>query len=219
MKLFRHYKNKFYTYVGTVCHSETQEELVLYETRYESRSGKTWVRPKSMFFESVVHEGVVQPRFAPLELEVRCVTEFTADDIALVASLSREILGDGDTAEIEARLRDHERPLLVLGAIEGRPVGFKLGYEAWEKCHYSWLGGVLPDYRGLGFAARLMNAQHAWAFAHGYERVRTKTLNRWRGMLLLNIREGFQIIATEAGSRGLKIVLEKELASAATTPK
>ncbi len=33
MKLFRHYKNKPYKYIGTAKHSETLEDMVIYETR------------------------------------------------------------------------------------------------------------------------------------------------------------------------------------------
>jgi len=47
-----------------VRHSETLEPLVLYRPLYK-RSGD-WVRPYAMFFESVVIDGVLQPRFARL---------------------------------------------------------------------------------------------------------------------------------------------------------
>ena len=40
MKLYHHYKNKPYTYLGLARHSETLEEMVIYETRYENDRGK-----------------------------------------------------------------------------------------------------------------------------------------------------------------------------------
>ena len=62
---FRHYKGGEYEYIGTVRHSETEEELVLYRPLY-NESG-LWVRPKSMFFENVTVDGKTMPRFAEIE--------------------------------------------------------------------------------------------------------------------------------------------------------
>lgn len=50
---FQHYKGGKYRFLGIVRHSETLEELVLYETLYENELGKLWVRPKKMFFEKL----------------------------------------------------------------------------------------------------------------------------------------------------------------------
>ncbi len=61
--LYEHYKGKPYKVHGVVRHSETLEELVLYETLYENPSGKMWVRPKKMFLESVEINGKRRPRF------------------------------------------------------------------------------------------------------------------------------------------------------------
>lgn len=61
--IYEHYKGKRYRIHGIVRHSETLEELVLYETLYENDLGKHWVRPKKMFFETVQVNGVSIPRF------------------------------------------------------------------------------------------------------------------------------------------------------------
>lgn len=60
---YQHYKGMLYKVHGLVRHSETLEELVLYETLYDNPQGKMWVRPKQMFMETVVIEGKPQPRF------------------------------------------------------------------------------------------------------------------------------------------------------------
>jgi hypothetical protein len=60
---YKHYKGNFYRVHGVVRHSETLEELVMYETLYENRLGRMWVRPMAMFLESVVIDGVKRPRF------------------------------------------------------------------------------------------------------------------------------------------------------------
>lgn len=58
--VYRHYKGGLYEVLGGARHSETEEELVV----YTSASGEWWVRPKSMFFESVTVDGASVPRFA-----------------------------------------------------------------------------------------------------------------------------------------------------------
>lgn len=63
---YRHYKGKFYEVIGTVRHSETLEELVLYKALYDSPEfGKDqlWVRPLKMFLENVEIGGKLIPRF------------------------------------------------------------------------------------------------------------------------------------------------------------
>lgn len=62
-RIFRHYKGMLYKWIGEARHSETLEELVVYETLYDNPLGKIWVRPKAMFFESVEINGRRVPRF------------------------------------------------------------------------------------------------------------------------------------------------------------
>ena len=62
---YRHYKGKLYELVGAVRHSETLEPLALYRPLYGE--GAMWVRPWAMFFETVVVDGVTQPRFARVD--------------------------------------------------------------------------------------------------------------------------------------------------------
>ncbi len=65
-KQYQHYKGKKYLVTGTARHSETLEELVVYECLYENDLGRTWVRPLSMFLEDVTVEGKTVPRFKEL---------------------------------------------------------------------------------------------------------------------------------------------------------
>ncbi len=61
--VYQHYKGKNYIVRDIVRHSETLEELVFYECLYENSLGKLWVRPFSMFLETVTVDGKVLPRF------------------------------------------------------------------------------------------------------------------------------------------------------------
>jgi hypothetical protein len=58
---YRHYKGKEYEVIGVARHSETEEELVVYRTLYGNFD--LWARPKAMFVETVVVDGVEVPRF------------------------------------------------------------------------------------------------------------------------------------------------------------
>jgi hypothetical protein len=59
--LYRHYKGGEYEVVGTVRHSEDLQPMTLYRDLYGERC--LWVRPAAMFNETVVIDGVLQPRF------------------------------------------------------------------------------------------------------------------------------------------------------------
>lgn len=97
----------------------------------------------------------------------------------------------------------------------GELLGFKVGYEDRPRRFYSWLGGVSPAREGEGIGRALIQAQHEWAAREGYRVVRTHTSNGYRRMLLLNIRQGFDVIGTVHPRPGgeMRIVLEKELAT------
>jgi hypothetical protein len=62
---YRHYKGGEYDVVGTVRHSETLEPMTLYRALYGEQG--LWVRPAAMFEETVVIDGVSQPRFRKLD--------------------------------------------------------------------------------------------------------------------------------------------------------
>jgi hypothetical protein len=61
--IYRHFKGKLYKVIDVVRHSETLEQMVLYETQYENELGKLWVRPLPMFTEEIEVNGKKVPRF------------------------------------------------------------------------------------------------------------------------------------------------------------
>lgn len=60
---YQHFKGGLYRVLGVAKHSETLEELVVYEALYDAPLGKLWVRPKEMFLEEVEVDGNKIPRF------------------------------------------------------------------------------------------------------------------------------------------------------------
>lgn len=64
---YEHYKGKRYKVIGVARHSETLEELVVYQALYGENG--LWVRPLEMFFENVEINGKQTPRFKYLNKE------------------------------------------------------------------------------------------------------------------------------------------------------
>lgn len=62
---YRHYKGRDYEVIGVARHSETEESLVVYRCLYGDHS--LWVRPLSMFRETVQVAGEDVPRFARVD--------------------------------------------------------------------------------------------------------------------------------------------------------
>ncbi|MCA9014921.1 MAG: DUF1653 domain-containing protein [Planctomycetaceae bacterium] len=58
---YRHYKGNDYLVIEMARHSETEEEMVVYRQDYGERG--LWVRPKTMFLETVEVDGRQVPRF------------------------------------------------------------------------------------------------------------------------------------------------------------
>lgn len=58
---YRHYKGNEYEVIGEGTHTETEEKLVVYKALYAPYT--IWVRPFTMFFDSVVVEKQTIPRF------------------------------------------------------------------------------------------------------------------------------------------------------------
>ncbi|WP_413376367.1 GNAT family N-acetyltransferase [Alkalihalobacillus sp. 1P02AB] len=110
------------------------------------------------------------------------------------------------------KLRQQSNILIHLAYNNNQLVGYKIGYELTEEKFYSWLGGVDPHYRNYGIASTLMKMQHDLLIEYGYQIVQTKTMNKWRNMLILNIKNGFDVLETYTDKKGMhKIILEKKL--------
>ncbi len=64
---YQHYKGKEYLVVGIAKHSETLEDLVIYESLYDNETSKLWVRPLRNFLAEVNVDGQILPRFKFIE--------------------------------------------------------------------------------------------------------------------------------------------------------
>ena len=62
---YRHFKGGEYRLLGIATHSETMENMVVYQALYGERG--LWVRPAAMWTEIVEKEGYHGPRFVYVE--------------------------------------------------------------------------------------------------------------------------------------------------------
>ena len=62
---YRHYKGNLYEVIGVAKHSETEEQMVIYKCLYGDFS--LWVRPLTMFLDTIPVDGDLVPRFAKVE--------------------------------------------------------------------------------------------------------------------------------------------------------
>ena len=62
--IYKHAKTgNEYRVICLAKHSETLADMVVYKALYENEKSKFWVRPASMFIETVTNNGVETPRF------------------------------------------------------------------------------------------------------------------------------------------------------------
>ena len=62
--LWKYFKGNLYRVMYVALHSETGEEMVVYQALYGQRG--MWVRPASMWLEHVERDGYSGPRFVRL---------------------------------------------------------------------------------------------------------------------------------------------------------
>ena len=116
-------------------------------------------------------------------------------ELPLIAELYTDVFRPAHDVEFfRRRLIGRHNSLLLVANVEGRPVGFATGFELKPTVYFSWLLGVVPDYRRSGIASQLMDAQFSWAAEHHYESVRMECFNGHRAILHMAIELCFDIV-------------------------
>ncbi len=198
--------------MGTVRHSETLEELVLYKTRYENAHGPVWVRPKEMFFEKIEKDGQSIFRFEPIHFDIKETTQISAENRSDIQAVAEKCFKQFDIEKLNKKLKANSHTHLLIAFDGSVPIGFKLGFILGEATFDSWLGGVIPEYHGLGVASELLVKQHLWVANNKIKKIKTKSQNHFHEMIRLNLKHGFEIVGTEAGPNNeIKVLFEKTL--------
>jgi GNAT superfamily N-acetyltransferase len=108
----------------------------------------------------------------------------------------------------------HRLHLALVAEKGGELLGFKVGYQ-WDTpaTFYSWMGGVIPEFRGKGIATALAEEQERWAKARGFTSVFFKTRNHFPSMIQFGIKRGFKIVDFQPKGvvEDYRIVLHKNL--------
>jgi GNAT superfamily N-acetyltransferase len=136
---------------------------------------------------------------------------FSAEFEQQLSELSRVVFTQRYPDDLDWRLARMPDATVTVARAGDALVGFKVGYAVTKTRYYSWLGGVHPDFRRQGIAAKLMDAQHTWVREAGYSAVETATTPENRTMLALNLRHGFTVIGNYTRD-GMRVLLAKKVA-------
>ncbi len=115
-------------------------------------------------------------------------------------------------------LPEFEKRLSVEGSVifaaldQGKIVGYFVGYPKGEY-FYSWILGVLPEYRGHRIATELMDLAENHAREQGFKKMLSKVYNVSDRMLRLKLKRGYMVADVEKNDNILytAVILELEL--------
>lgn len=129
-----------------------------------------------------------------------------------LTALYPTIFEDADVPFFHNRINEHPKLFTALAYTNNLLVGFKIGYPKTSTIFYSWVGGILPEYRNKGIAMQLAQLQEEHAKEQRFTIVSTKSMNRFKPMMILNLKRGFNITKIYTNTKGqTKVVFEKVL--------
>ncbi|MGR3811410.1 GNAT family N-acetyltransferase [Jiulongibacter sp. NS-SX5] len=131
-----------------------------------------------------------------------------------IAQLIPEFSDGQYSLEEYHRRVEAKQHIALIAEMDGEPAGFKIGYDSEEPgTFYSWMGGVIPKFRKEGVARKLAKEQEKIAQENGYLKIRFKTRNYLKPMLIFALKNGFHIMQVESRQdiSENRIILEKEL--------
>lgn len=86
--------------------------------------------------------------------------------------------------------------------------GFLVSYALDDLTYYNWIMGVLPDFRRQGCGTYMIDHFESCVAKYGFRKCAVKSMNRYRSMMALLIRKGYDILLVEADG---KIYFEKKI--------
>jgi len=130
-----------------------------------------------------------------------------------LAKLYTKLFKGADLIFFKQRIEEQEKALYVLAYNDEVLIGFKIGYPYNAHTFYSWVGGVHSKFRNQGIAKQLAKLQEDNAKNKGFTKLRTKSMNQFKPMMILNLKNGFDIKNIYTNKKGqTKIVFEKIIA-------
>jgi len=129
-----------------------------------------------------------------------------------LVSLYTEIFEDADIVFFKKRVDSQPKIHIAVAYHDKNLIGFKIGYPYNEDTFYSWVGGILPAFRRKGIASQLAKLQENYAKEIGFKRLRTKSMNHFKPMMILNLKNGFDVSNIYTNTKGqTKIVFDKAI--------
>ena len=142
------------------------------------------------------------------------VREGTIEEAVQVSMEIGEFQGPPDINEYKKRLHA-VRYLVLIADVQGKAKGFKVGYDRHldGETFYSWMGGVLEEYRHLGLATALLEKMEAWCRSQGFRKLQFKTRNVHTKMIGFAYARGFWLVdfKKKENAKDNRLVFEKEL--------
>jgi len=139
------------------------------------------------------------------------------NDFKGIVDLDKVVFGLSRTPqEVEDKLRLQKNVHITVATItDGKLAGYGIGYEEKGK-YYLWSLAVLPEYRRKGIGSEIVEEQIRFAKEKEYAAFLVKTSNKWKEMLRLLLKKGFNIIGFkehewEDSPLGSAIWLEKSI--------
>ena len=135
-------------------------------------------------------------------------------EVALLTELYNDVFNPpADESFFLRRFLGRRNVSIMVALIDERHVGFTTGFELTPTTYFCWLCGVNPDFRRIGVATQLMQAQQAWAFDHEYSLMRFECQNQHRAMLHAAITEGYDLVGIrwDGATANNMAIFEKEL--------
>lgn len=114
--------------------------------------------------------------------------------------------------KLKAKIFSKPNPYFIVAEIDGRVVGYEMGYDVKGKL-YDCYKAIHPDFQRKGIGKLLLEKQLEIAKKRGYKYVFIKTSNNYLGMLILALKNGFKITGYKAKEWGNSpaIWLEKKI--------
>jgi len=107
-----------------------------------------------------------------------------------------------------------KEPLILVAYMNGVPAGLKIGYNKWnDNRFYSWIGGVIPEFRRKGVALELLDEIEHYARENGFSLLEMKTYNHHKEMIFFALKHGFSIYTAKKDPKvdDIALYLRKEI--------
>ncbi|MEY4615542.1 MAG: hypothetical protein RJB66_502 [Pseudomonadota bacterium] len=197
MKLYRHYKQKYYKLYGIAKHSETLTDVAYYECLYENTAGQFWVRPDELFFGNIELNGKTVPRFEEVKLQIQPPLPADKNQLKELKLFFDSLAGhDRENSPFE-QLPEEKTLFISKALIEDQLVAALISYRLTSHIFHNVWGGVTPALQRLGIASDLLGTQLDWCLANGYTHLRTQIPNTFTPALHLHLTQGFTIVGTD----------------------